>query len=135
MNSKYKDEKLTPKGLKIAFKIHFLIDYLIAIPLFLFPMQVLALVGWDSIDPVASRISAAALFGIGGISLLAQKSSLEIYQILLKLKLIWSIGAIFGILVSIIQYSLYSSFILWLFLVTFLGFNIVWVHWIKKLSE
>ncbi|UYP47400.1 hypothetical protein NEF87_003685 [Candidatus Lokiarchaeum ossiferum] len=133
MNTSYKDKNRPPNGLKIAFKIHFLIDYLIALPLFLFPVQMLNLFGWDSIDPVASRISAAALFGIGGISLVAQKSSLEIYEILLKLKLIWSAGAIIGILISIIQFSMFNSFILWLFFTTFLGFNIVWVYWIKKL--
>ena len=127
-------DKSPPHSLKVWFKIHFIIDYVIALPLFLFPIQTLTLVGWDTIDPVASRIAAAALFGIGGISLIAQKSSLEIYQILLKLKIIWSIGAIFGIILSIIEYSLFSSYILWIFLVTFVGFNALWIYWINRLK-
>ncbi len=132
--TKVNDVRDPPEALKLWFKIHFMLDYLIGLPLFLFPIQVLEFLNWNTIDPVASRIAAAALFGIGGISLVAQNSSIEIYRILLKLKLIWSIAALIGILGSIIQFDLYGSLILWAFFGTFLGFNMVWIYWIKKLD-
>ncbi|MDG1950308.1 MAG: hypothetical protein P8J32_05855 [bacterium] len=76
------------------FKVHFLVDYLFAIPLFFAPVWALGLLGVDVSDPLFVRLFAAALFGIGGVSMLVQKESLEVYRAMLKLKIIWSSAAI-----------------------------------------
>ncbi|MCD4719061.1 MAG: hypothetical protein K8S13_04275 [Desulfobacula sp.] len=45
-----------PIALKRWFTIHFAVDVLFAIPLFFFPVVFLTLLGWQSIDPFATRI-------------------------------------------------------------------------------
>ena len=59
-----------PKSLRVWFIIHFFADYIAAIPIFLFPNQILMLFGWKVIDPIAVRLVAAAFFAIGGASLI-----------------------------------------------------------------
>ena len=56
---------LLSQQLKIWFIIHFFLDVAAAIPLMCFPVQSLALLNWQSFDPFATRLVAAALFGIG----------------------------------------------------------------------
>ena len=43
----------------------FIADIVSAVPLFIAPVYCLELLGWPSPDPVATRMVAAALFGIG----------------------------------------------------------------------
>ena len=110
---------MVPKSLKTWFTIHFIADYIFAIPLLIAPVTSLKLLGWETIDPVATRIAAAALFGIGGISLLARNEDPLIFKTMLNLKLIWSSSAVIGILWSIIQGAPEAA---WLFLVIFVLF-------------
>lgn len=91
---------MVPPSLRTWFLIHFAADYLAAIPLMLFPQQVLNILQWDVFDPVATRIVAAAFMAIGGTSFLLRNSSLEVYRALLLLKLIWSGSALAGILLA-----------------------------------
>jgi hypothetical protein len=46
---------------------------------------------------------------------------------MLNLKIIWSIAAIAGFLIAIIQGT--ANFIIWVVLLTFVGFNLLWVYW------
>ena len=92
--------KQVPASLRIWFTIHFIVDYLFAIPLFIVPAWFLSFFGFTVIDPVTARLVAAALMGIGGISLLSRKESINVYNSLLKLKIIWSVSAIAGLLLS-----------------------------------
>ena len=66
-----------PTSLRVFFIVHFAIDIVFAIPLFLFPTDFLEYFGWALVDPVASRIAAAALFGIGVESLIGSRASNE----------------------------------------------------------
>ena len=120
-----------PKSLKTWFLVHFIIDYIIAIPLFFFPVYSLTLLGLETIDPVTARLVAAALFAVGGISLLAKEKSKETYNTLLTLNLIWSGTAILGLLLSIFQG--YPK-ILWVFVVIFGIFFEIWYYYKKKLG-
>lgn len=90
----------TLPGLRFWFIVHFVADYLAAVPLMLFPEQMLALLQWDAFDPVAVRIVAAAFLAIGGTSLLLRNASLEVYRAMLLLKIIWSSSALVGILLA-----------------------------------
>lgn len=114
------------KSLNFWFTLHFIVDYLIAIPLFIFPEYFLSLFGWGTIDPLMSRIVASALFGIGGISLLTRNSSKETLNNLLSLKIIWSLFAIVGFIISIISGGYPKS--IWLFLSIFVFFSGMWIY-------
>lgn len=121
------DMNMPFKTLKLWFVVHFVVDFVIAVPLFFFPESFLSLFGWKSVDPLMSRIVASALFGIGGISLIARNSSRETFTVLLNLKIIWSLCAIIGFAVSIFT-SDYPA-IVWLFLLTFVLFSVTWAYY------
>ena len=118
-----------PKALRNWFVVHFIADMLFAIPLFFFPEFFLKLMGWKAIDPITTRLVAAALFGIGIESLLSYKSGMEAYRGMLNLKIIWSFSAMVGLLVAVIQ-GLYTHLLIgWSFFAVFFLFNILWVYW------
>lgn len=126
--------KEVPNALKKWFLIHFIVDILFAVPLLLAPVSFLQLLGWQVIDPVAARLVAAALFGIGIESLIAYKSARDTYISMLNLKILWSLGAVVGLLISLIQGDQGRPPALWLLLLSFLFFNGLWVYWRFKLS-
>ncbi len=47
------------------FVVHFVLDVVAAVPLFVTPTQLLGWLGWNAVDPISTRLVAAALFGIG----------------------------------------------------------------------
>lgn len=114
------------------FVLHFLVDMIFAIPLFIWPEAFLTFFGWQTVDPVMTRLVAAALFGIGIESLLGRNNSRESFKAMLNLKIIWSLGAIGGLLLSLGQSS--ANFIIWVILFTFVAFNILWVYWRIRLN-
>ncbi len=118
-----------PPALKTWFIIHFVADYLAAVPLMIAPEQVLAMLQWGTVDPIATRIVASAFLAIGGVSLIERNASLDVYRVMLKLKLIWSVSAMVGVLIATKgQFALGSTVV---FLV-FLGFFSVWVYYFRK---
>lgn len=112
-----------PVGLRRWFVVHFTVDLLVAVPLFIAPRAVLGLLGWIEIDPAMSRVVAAALFAIGIQSLLCRNQPRLIFLAMLNLKLIWSSFAILGILISVLQGA---PPVAWGFLGVFVGFSAVW---------
>jgi len=117
-------------SLRTWFLIHFIVDYLFAIPLFIAPSWFLSLFGFTVIDPVTARLVAAALFAVGGISLLNRNESANTYKALLKLKIIWSVSAIAGLLVSLWQGA---PVLLWLVVVVFAIFCGIWSYYFLRL--
>lgn len=89
-----------PKSLRTWFIIHFVVDYLVAVPLFVAPVAVLGWFGWQTVDPLASRLVAAALFGIGGVSYIHRDAKLESFRSMLLLKMLWSGAAVLGAALS-----------------------------------
>src|SRR3989344_8427676 len=128
-----KNPKEVPKYLKIWFLIHFIIDYLFAIPLLLFPVTFLKFLGWTTIDTLLARLISAALIGIGGVSLLENKSSLESYNSLLTLKILFSTTAIIGIVISITEGNKIKF--VWLLLTIFVLFSVLWIYYKIKISR
>ncbi len=123
-----------PRSLRNWFVLHFALDVLLAIPLMLAPVATLRFFGWQVVDPIATRIVAAALFGIGIESYLGRNAGIEAYKGMLNLKIIWSSAAVIGFLVSLLQGAQGSPFWAWVALVVFLLFNLLWVYWRRRLA-
>ena len=124
-----------PASLSFWFFIHFLADVLIAIPLMVVPSWFLSLLGWQTVDPVAARLVAAALFGIGIESLLMRKASLDRFPPVLTLKIIWSVAAIVGFVWSLIEGVHGNPWSVWAFLGIFVAFNTLWVWWLFRIRR
>lgn len=128
-------DKQVPDSLKKWFIIHFIIDLLFAIPLFFFPVTFLSLLDWQTIDPFATRIVAAALFGIGIESYLGRNALAQTYKNMLNLKIIWSGVTSAGIGLSILQNPSPATLVQWLLLVTFVSFHLLWVFWRIRINR
>lgn len=133
MTSNIRDE--VPQALRKWFLVHFFVDFIFAIPLMIIPVTFLESLGWQVVDPVAARLVAAALFGIGIESLLSYKAPVEIYKGMLSLKIIWSLGAITGLTLSLLQGDQGRSIVLVLLLLVFVFFNGLWVYWKVRISR
>jgi fucose 4-O-acetylase-like acetyltransferase len=124
-----------PNALKNWFIVHFIIDIVFAVPLFFIPAAFLSFFGWQTIDPFATRIVAAALFGIGIESFLGRNAAIQTYKNMLNLKIIWSGVTIAGIGLTILQSPNPASFGQWFLLAVFIGFHCLWIYWRKKISR
>jgi hypothetical protein len=99
------------------------------------PVLFLGSLGWQVVDPIAARLVAAALIGIGLESLLCYKASAETYRSMLNLKIIWSTAAITGLIISMLQENQGRMLVLSLLLLVFLFFNGLWVFWRIKIAK
>lgn len=122
---------MLPKGLRFWFIVHFAIDVFFALPLLLFPEGALSLLKWNRIDPLATRIVGAALMGIGIESWIGRNASVEVFRAMLNLKIIWSLSAVFGIGLSMIQGGPPAG---WIFLALFGGFSMLWIYYRLRLK-
>lgn len=123
-----------PRSLRNWFVLHFVLDLLLAIPLMIAPMVTLRFFGWQTVDPIATRVVAAALFGIGIESYLGRNAGIEAYQGMLNLKIIWSLAAQVGFLISLLQGAQGAPIMAWVALVVFALFNLLWVYWRWRLA-
>ena len=114
------------KQLSFWFTVHFVFDIISAAVIFAAPEYFMNLIGWTEIDPIATRLVAAALFGIGIESLLGRKSSLQVFRNMLRLKVIWSFSAVAGILLSLIQNAQGRPIAAFILLAVFTAFHILW---------
>jgi len=115
-----------PPSLRRWFVIHFVVDVVVAAPLFVAPRAILTALGWSEVDPAMSRVVAAALFGIGIQSFLGRNEPREVFRAMLDLKLIWSGAAVAGIAASIAQGA---PAVAWIFLATFVAFFGLWLRY------
>jgi hypothetical protein len=115
-----------PKSLIIWFKLHFIVDIIFAIPLIFFPGLFMQLLSLPVENLFLARVIGAALLGIGGASIFCKKK--EHYEIMLILKIIWSISAILVLVYSAI---VENSLMLWLLALVFLIFSIAWIYYYK----
>lgn len=119
------------QSLRNWFFIHFLVDYIFAIPLFLFPVETLTLFGWGIVDPFTTRLVASALFAIGGLSLVSRYSEILVYKHILILKIIWSLFAIVGILIT--AFTTVAPVFSWIALGIFLLFAMIWIYYYRMI--
>ena len=115
-----------PQSLRIWFIIHFIVDFIFGIPLILFPASTLSLFGFEAVELLTTRLVGAALLGIGGVSFIVRNESIAVFRSLLKLKVIWSVSSIVGILLTLYSGAPVFS---WVVLVVFLVFSIVWIYY------
>ena len=126
------------RSLRLWFIVHFIVDVCFAIPIMLFPHSMFSFLGWKMIDPFMARLVAAALFGIGIESFLARNAGYEAFKGMLNLKIIWSVGAIIGITLSLIQGTNGRPLFAWIILIIFIAFNILWITYrilLRKVSK
>ena len=126
-------EKNVPSALRTWFEVHFVADVAFAIPLMFAPEFTLRLFGWQTIDPIATRIVAAALFAIGIESWLGRNAGVEAYKGMLNLKIIWSAAVVLGAGASLLSGAQGAPLMGWAVMAVFLFFNLVWVYWRRKL--
>ncbi len=123
-----------PSSLKMWFVVHCILDLIFAVPLMIIPVRFLHLLGWQTVDPVATRLVAAALFGIGLESFIGRNAGPQAYQGMLTLKIIWSVAAMIGIAVSMV--SMDSPPISgWFLLGIFVLFNALWIYWFVRIRK
>jgi hypothetical protein len=123
---------MVPSALRRWFVVHFWADILFALPLFVAPRWFLGSLGWTAVDPIATRLVAAALFGIGIQSLLGRGEDPPTFRALLNLKIIWSATATLGIVWSQLEGGPALG---WAFAAIFAGFNVLWVRYRLALRE
>ncbi|MFQ6613503.1 MAG: hypothetical protein ACE5D1_01545 [Fidelibacterota bacterium] len=121
-----------PTRLRTWFIIHFWVDIAFALPLMIAPVFFMKWVGFPLVEPLATRLVAAALIGIGGASLLNRNAGVESYRSLLNLKLLWSAAATVGILWTMIERYIVLWFG-WVILAVFVGFFFLWLNFRLKL--
>jgi hypothetical protein len=123
---------VVPASLRTWFRVHAAIDVLAALPLLLFPARALGLLGWTTIDPVATRLCGAALMGIGVASLTVDRHGLAGYRTLLSLKVVWSAAAVFALFAGIGDGAPPAA---WAFLSIFIAFSGVWMSYTIRLRQ
>ena len=114
-----------PASLRLWFVVHFVADVVFAAPLFLAPRAFLGMLGWSAVDPLATRLVAAALFGIGIQSLLGRNEPTATFRAMLNLKIIWSACATAGLVWSQLEGGPPLG---WAFVGVFGAFNVVWTY-------
>jgi len=119
-----------PDSLRFWFVVHFVADIIFAIPLLLIPEKVLPLVGWHTVDPIATRLVGAALMGIGIESLLGRNANLEVYRAMLNLKIIWASSAVVAIALGT---AISGILVGWIILIVFAAFLGIWIYYRVKL--
>lgn len=124
---------MLPKSLRLWFVVHFILDVVTGAPLLVAPVAVLSLLGWRTIDPLATRLVGAALMGIGIESYLGRNAGLEAFRGMLNLKIIWSGTAVLGLLVTMVTGD--GPWAGWLVIAIFAAFNLLWVYYRLQIRE
>jgi hypothetical protein len=120
------EELRVPVGLRHWFVVHFAADLAFALPLMVAPEFVLGAFGWTTVDPVAARLVAAALFAIGTESLLMRDASAERFRTMLRLKCLWSGAAVVALGLSLARGAPPFT---WAIAAIFVGFSAVWHYY------
>ncbi len=118
-------------ALRTWFIIHEVVDAVVMIALALDPEAVFAVMSWPGGDPILARMFAAALFAIGGISWIARDASVEVYRVLLDLKLLWAGGIVIALFISWIAVP---SPCLAVVGILFAGFFSLWAYFRSELE-
>ena len=123
---------MVPNSLRRWFIVHFIADVLAAVPLFVAPAAVLGWLGWSAVDPLATRLVAAALFGIGIESYLGRNAGAEGFRAMLNLKVIWSATAAIGVLWTQLDGGPPAG---WGVFAIFAVFHVIWLRYLLILRR
>jgi hypothetical protein len=114
-----------PPSLRAWFLVHAAVDVAVALPLLAAPVAVLHRLGWTTVDPVATRLVAAALLAIGGQSFLRRDAGVEATRALVGLNVIWSLAGAGALFVGVGGDAPPAA---WALLCVFIVFAGVWIH-------
>jgi len=126
---------MVPAALKSWFVLHCVGDLIVALPIFVAPSEILGLLGWQAVDPFATRLVAAALFGIGVESWLGRNAGRETFKGMLQLKIVWSGFATVGLAWSVIEGGLRYPGVGWMLVGVFAVFHVLWWYWRIRLER
>ena len=129
------DSGRIPAALRVAFVVHCVVDVVFALPLMFVPVPFLTWLGWPAVDPITTRLVAAALLGIGVESWLGRHAGPASYRGMLNLKIIWSAGAVAGLIASLVGLGKEAPLIGWSLVVIFAVFNGLWIFWRLRLPR
>ena len=115
-----------PDALRRWFVVHFAVDWLVGVPLFVAPTALLQLFGWHPVDPIATRLVAAALLGIGGQSLVGRNGGVTEFRAMLNLKLVWAAAASVGLAIGVLSGG---PALAGLGAIVFVAFFALWLYW------
>jgi hypothetical protein len=121
-----------PWSLRAWFVADFVVGVVVGLPVLVSPVYVLGHFGWTTIDPVAARLVAAALLAIGLQSFFGRNDGFETYRAMLRLKVLWSMAAVAGLLAGIADGGPPATWALLAVFVVFLG---VWSHHAIRLKQ
>ena len=121
-----------PASLRTWFLVHFAVAAAAGLPLLVAPAPVLGMLGWSQVDPVTARLCGAALLGIGVASLVTHRHGVGAYRVMLTLKIVWSVAAIFGMLACIADGAPSAA---WALLSAFIAFSGVWMSHAIRLRQ
>ena len=113
-----------PAPLRRWFVAHFVVDWVAGVPLFLAP-ELLRVFGWHPIDPIATRLFAAALLGIGAQSWFGRNGGIQEFRGMLNLKIVWAATASTALLIGAINGG---SILVWAGLGIFVAFLALWLY-------
>lgn len=123
---------MIPLGLRRWFTVHFLVDVVFALPLIFTPAWLLSSLNFPPENLLFARLIGSALLAIGGTSFIIRYSeSVDVYKVMLALKLIWSGSAILAIVLSVNQQAPISLFAV---LFIFIAFFVIWASYFKKIN-
>lgn len=111
-------------SLRVWFVAHGVVDLLVAVPLFLFPVSTAALFSLDA-EPLLPRLVAAALVAIGVSSFFAGKE--DSLRALLLLKIVWASVALLALFLALPE-----NLLLLIPIAPFLLFLLVWIFYSLK---
>ncbi len=118
-----------PQSLRNWFTIHFIVDLVFGLPLFIVPREFLMIFGIQA-EPFTARLLGAAILGIG-FSSYFMITEIKEFKLALKRKILWSSAAIIGILITILEGG---SSIGWVLIIIFVIFFIIWTYYNKILE-
>jgi hypothetical protein len=122
-----------PPSVRGWFVLDFVFSALvIGLPLLLVPELLLPRLGWNAVDPVATRLVGAALVAIGWQSWRSRESGQEAYRALLGLKVIWCSLGILGLVAAIGAGAPQAS---WALLAVLLLLDGVWIHYAIRIKK
>lgn len=121
-----------PQSLRRWFVAHFVVDITVAVPLLFAPQLLLSALGWSCVDPAAARLVGAALVGIGAQSFIGRNDGDGAYKAMLNLKILWSLSAIFGLVMAIGEGAPPA---IGGFLAAFLVFSGVWIYYRVRFKQ
>ena len=121
-----------PQSLRKWLMFHFYVDYAFAIPFFFFPEYLASTLNYEPLDPLAARMAAAALFGIGYSSFLASKFDMKAMRTKLRWAVVWAGSATVGLLWAATTVEHIWG---WVFAGIFLFFFLLWGKYALRLGS